>query len=184
VSTQRLGTRLLDLDVDAYLFIALAAAFRTMATSLHPMGVTAALSGGIKALTGLRVPRQRLTHKVISEVIGALSAGQRLNQADAAARLGIDSSHLGRVLKDDSGLRFDEWRTAIIMRNAARLLMLGDTMVSQIGYKLGFQHPSQFVREFQDVFGVSPRQVRIQLGGASRNCPVSLSIRQVAGAPN
>lgn len=44
------------------------------------------------------------------------------------------------------------------MRAAARQLADVNARSAQVGYSVGFNKPTQFSREFREIFGVTPRQ--------------------------
>jgi AraC-like DNA-binding protein len=72
------------------------------------------------------------------------------------------------VLRVDTDLTFRQWRWAILMRAAVRQLATSDDHVRQIAFAIGYEHPSQFDRDFSRVFGMSPLQFRKLAQGAPR----------------
>ncbi|MDQ3070509.1 MAG: AraC family transcriptional regulator [Acidobacteriota bacterium] len=72
----------------------------------------------------------------------------------------MSPSHLGRTLKRQTGLGFREWRRLFRLRRALCQLRGPGQYVSQVAYDLGFEHPTQFAREFRTHFGFAPRLVR------------------------
>jgi YesN/AraC family two-component response regulator len=73
---------------------------------------------------------------------------------------GLTRNYLSRLLKVDTGLTFRQWRWAILLRAAARQLATSEDHVRQIAFAIGYEHASQFDRDFSRVFGMSPIQFR------------------------
>jgi FixJ family two-component response regulator/AraC-like DNA-binding protein len=113
-----------------------------------------------------RLQRARLgtPHAKVAAALAKLEAciqsHTRPREATLASELGLDASHLGRLLRSHTGLGFREWRRAIAMRHAVRRLVRPDLQIAEIAYGVGFDHPSQFDREFRHFFGASPKRLR------------------------
>jgi FixJ family two-component response regulator/AraC-like DNA-binding protein len=84
----------------------------------------------------------------------------RLREHSLAAELGVDPSHLGRLLRCHTGRGFREWRRAFAMKQGILQLGSPDLQIAQIAYAVGFEHPSQFDREFRQMFGLTPTAFR------------------------
>lgn len=50
------------------------------------------------------------------------------------------------------------------MLSGLRELCGGNEHVTQIAYVLGYEHASQFTRDFKKTFGVTPRRLRRKVG--------------------
>ncbi len=97
----------------------------------------------------------------IDRVRTAVSAHRRVTEDEIAHDLGVHPSHVGRILKAETGLTFREWRSAVVMKAVVCYLTETSEQVSQIAYhQLGYEHPSQLDREFHAMFGFSPREFR------------------------
>jgi FixJ family two-component response regulator/AraC-like DNA-binding protein len=73
----------------------------------------------------------------------------------------ISASHLGRLVKEQTGFDFTDWRTAFILRPSVSALLETNQDVKQIACgRLGFKHLSQFDHEFHRFFGLTPTQFR------------------------
>jgi FixJ family two-component response regulator/AraC-like DNA-binding protein len=124
---------------------------------------TAELIERVRELT-LPVERDTSHNSTVRAAIEALvrhvTNHVRPSEDDLAAELGIDPAHLGRLLRRETGVGFREWRRALVMRAAIRMLAGTDEHVDQIAYSVGFDHPSQFDREFRELFGLSPTRFR------------------------
>ena len=49
-----------------------------------------------------------------------------------------------------------QYQKQLRLQEARRLLLLENSDVSSIGYKMGYESPSQFSREYSRLFGASP----------------------------
>jgi ActR/RegA family two-component response regulator/AraC-like DNA-binding protein len=81
-------------------------------------------------------------------------------EAKWAVAMGVDPSHLGRLLFAETGLRFRDWHRGIRIREALLRVRSGSDPVAQIGFAAGYEHPSQFSREFRQLIGANPRALR------------------------
>jgi FixJ family two-component response regulator/AraC-like DNA-binding protein len=124
----------------------------------------------------LTVPARRIdtshsptVRTAIERLIRNVTNHVRPTEEDLAAELRIDPAHLGRLIRRDTGLGFRDWRRALVMRSAVRMLAGSDEHVDQIAYGVGFNHPSQFDREFLVLFGMSPMSFR-RIVRRSREC--------------
>jgi AraC-like DNA-binding protein len=98
---------------------------------------------------------------VIERLDTAAMARQRLTIETIAETAGIDPAHLGRLIKQETGFKFTAWRSAFLLRPSLRPLVDTGEDVKQIGCRLlGFNHLSQFDREFRRLFGLTPTEFR------------------------
>lgn len=103
---------------------------------------------------------------MVRDAIAALekeiAAGRRPSEQDVASELcvRVHASHLGRAVHAATGLYFEEWRRALIMRPVLSELAGPDEQVRQIGYRAGYEWPPQFTREFHELLGLSPTEFR------------------------
>lgn len=80
-----------------------------------------------------------------------------------AAEIGIDSAHLGRLVKTTTGLGFVDWRRGLRLRPAVRLLAEGDEPVQNIALGCGFAGVDGLARlteVIHHVFGLPPTEFR------------------------
>ena len=101
------------------------------------------------------------TRRFVQELEEAVTArGASVQAGQLTAKLGIDLSYFSRLLKSDTGLTFRQWKWAILMSSAIRGLVTSDDHVRQIAFRLGYEHPQQFDRDFRRVLGMSPGEFR------------------------
>lgn len=105
-------------------------------------------------------PRLTLVRAALTHLHDLVSDRKRPKEYEVAAGVGADAGHLGRLMREDTGLTFCQWRTAIGLMVSARELVETRNQVSQIAYRVGYDHPSQFAREFERHVGVSPTGYR------------------------
>lgn len=107
--------------------------------------------------------------RVVQDVIAALenrvNDRVRPSEDDIAADSDIDGSYLGRRIHASTGMRFREWRKALVMRLAIPEIVTTEEQFAQIAYGLHYEHPTQFTREFRELFDVTPTEFR-QLWGS------------------
>jgi len=112
------------------------------------------------ALETRGVPLSPKVRAAIARLELAAHQQEHLSEAQLATELAVDSSHLAHLLRSHTGFTFREWRWAVVVRHAARQLVLTDEHIAQISYQLGYEHPSQLDRDFDYVFGITPGQFR------------------------
>jgi AraC-like DNA-binding protein len=79
---------------------------------------------------------------------------------DAAQLLETDATGLDKILRSGVGLSWSQFRRAAVMREAVASLAHGDDYVSQIAYRLGYDHAGVFDRDFHLFLGVTPTKYR------------------------
>lgn len=72
----------------------------------------------------------------------------------------LNPTSLRPLLEREIGLSFLQCRLALRLRPALRLIAFTREQTAQIGYGLRYEHPSQFARDFQSVFRLTPTAYR------------------------
>jgi AraC-like DNA-binding protein len=67
---------------------------------------------------------------------------------------------MSRLLKKQTENSYYQWRRAAAIRSVLPSIVLSVEQISQVAYRAGYEHPSQFQREFALTLGLSPRQFR------------------------
>lgn len=83
-----------------------------------------------------------------------------LLEADLESKLAMHSGDSGRLLTLHTGAGYREWRRALRLRPAVHPLAFSDEHIRQIAYRIGYEHPSQFDRDFYQAFGLTPTDYR------------------------
>ena len=97
----------------------------------------------------------------VGQLVSGAGPGRRHLDLDrVATQIHVMPEVLRAALRTQVHLTWPRFRQAVIMRDAVRLLVLSDEQVAQIGYQLGYDHPSVFDREFRSTVGLSPTSYR------------------------
>ena len=83
-----------------------------------------------------------------------------LNVYEVAERFGVSPSNLSHQFKRATGETLSNYIAEHKLRVARELLISTDMDVAQIGERLGYTHPSSFIRMFHKVEGITPAQYR------------------------
>jgi AraC-like DNA-binding protein len=90
----------------------------------------------------------------------------KLKNASAFAhQLNVHTNHLNRALKEVTGKTTSQWIAERSTKEAKALLVNGSLHISEIGYSLGFEHPSNFNSFFKNQTGQTPKAFRIKEAG-------------------
>ncbi len=94
--------------------------------------------------------------------------GKRLSSCtlqNIASELGVTTSYLSRLFKEETGQNFQDYLLSVKMETAKRMLQ------NKIGYKnkeiaraLGYQDTQNFCRTFRRFFGKSPQRFKTEMG--------------------
>jgi DNA-binding response OmpR family regulator len=104
------------------------------------------------------LPRNILT---IVQCIDAHVTSKELPRSiDIAVELAIDPTDFGDLLELHTGAGYGEWRRLLRLRGAIGELVETSEHVAQIAFRIGYEHESQFVRDFHEAFGLTPGQFR------------------------
>jgi DNA-binding response OmpR family regulator/AraC-like DNA-binding protein len=87
-------------------------------------------------------------------------APYRWSEGELANRVGVSRAHFGRLVHADTGLHYRELRRAVVLKAAVSQILMTDEQIAQISNQLGFSHPAQLDREFRELFGCCPRELR------------------------
>ncbi len=90
------------------------------------------------------------------------------NVYEVAERFGVSPSNLSHQFKRATGETLSNYIAAHKLRVARELLVNTDMDVAQIGERLGYTHPSSFIRMFHKVEGITPAQYRDEHAGGAR----------------
>jgi AraC-like DNA-binding protein len=86
-------------------------------------------------------------------------AGTNAPLAEIGARVGASARTLSRLLADELGLTFYQWRTQIRIYRALVLLADGHD-VTYVAQACGWSNPSSFIAAFSSLIGTSPGRYR------------------------
>ncbi len=100
---------------------------------------------------------------LVDQHIDELMAGKakrRMSAADFAERLFIAPRHLTNTLKAALGRSPCDVMENRILAEASKLLNETELSVAEIAYKFGYQEPTNFIKFFKGMNGVTPLQYR------------------------
>jgi AraC-like DNA-binding protein len=99
--------------------------------------------------------------RAIAALAVSVPARRQPTERQIAESLNIDPAHLGRVIHLETGITFRQWRAALHLRGGLPHLIDSNEQIKQIACSfLGFDHQSQFDREFRQIFGLTPTEFR------------------------
>jgi FixJ family two-component response regulator/AraC-like DNA-binding protein len=154
-------TTLLDGELTPPVFLAVQRALRQVLSAAAPVA-----HGSVEASAIIRRDSRTAfdpQHPLVKALLGRLKSGRaarRWSEAAMAREFAASPSHFGRMVRTRTGLGFRELRAAVAMQAAVREILLSDEQFAVIGWRLGFEHASQFSREVGDTFGLAPRELR------------------------
>jgi DNA-binding response OmpR family regulator len=148
-----------DLDLEA--FLVCAAAVRDCAARLADSaeGIAADLRALATSPTRWRVSQEHRETLALMTRADSCVAGRtqpRNNVLDAA----VPGFDVERFLRSRTQMGLGQWRSVLAMRHAVALLCGDDAALKQVAWKVGFEHASQFDREFARLFGLAPGEFR------------------------
>jgi AraC-like DNA-binding protein len=88
---------------------------------------------------------------------------QLKNAGEFANQLSIHTNHLNKSLKEVTGKTTSEHITERIIKEAKALLLHSNWDIAEIGYSLGFEHPSNFNIFFKKQTAQTPNHFRRQI---------------------
>ena len=78
---------------------------------------------------------------------------------DLKTEFGKGSAELSKLIKEQTKLTFPKYMSYLRVEEAKRILATGDfKTISEIGYTVGFNSPSNFIRVFKAQEGISPKK--------------------------
>jgi AraC-like DNA-binding protein len=108
-------------------------------------------------LVSLVLPRDRRALAVVERL--RTDPSNRLELAQIAEGCGASTRTLQRLFRDETGLRFTEWRRRLRLLHAMELLSDGAS-VTVAGVEAGYESTSAFVAAFRREMGFTPAKCR------------------------
>jgi len=85
-----------------------------------------------------------------------------LSLDQVARQVGIERHRLEKLVREETGVSFRQWRLRIVMKQAGQILGSSDVPVKTVAFQLGYRSTGAFSRAFEAVVGVTPIQYRRQ----------------------
>ena len=98
----------------------------------------------------------------LREIVQIVESGSSCTIHDLALEFNLSPSHLQHLFKQQTGVGLGHWLTEQRLERAAHLLVHSTMSVKEIGYAVGYKHPSSFIRAFERRFTRAPRYYRQQ----------------------
>lgn len=92
-----------------------------------------------------------------------------ISLSDAAEHIGVSSSYLSKVFKEDYGKGFNEFLNMIRIQNAKTLLENSMISLKDIASEVGFNNYHYFFRVFKNIVGVTPVKYRKDINRTAGN---------------
>ena len=98
----------------------------------------------------------------LREIVGYLGEHftARLSLTEVAAHFGLSPQYFSTFFKESFGRTFTQHVNSLRIEQAARLLRETDLPVMDVGFTVGFDNFSYFIKRFRSVYGVSPSHYR------------------------
>jgi AraC-like DNA-binding protein len=103
-------------------------------------------------------PRIRITLRIIEEQ----KASIQFSLTETSRMLGLSESHLFRLFHRDVGTTFRRHLRKVRMVQAVELLKNNTLPIKRISLECGYSDVSNFYHDFQNVHGMTPRDVRFR----------------------
>ena len=93
---------------------------------------------------------------------------QPVRMEDLASDLGMSASTFYQRFRDVTGMTPLQFQKEVRLQEARRLLIAGDVDAATAGYRVGYNDPSHFSRDYKRQFGAPPVRDVERLQGAAR----------------
>jgi AraC-like DNA-binding protein len=120
---------------------------------------------------GIRHPAVQRTIAMIEDRY----ADSSVSQKSLAETVGLRPDALATIFNTHTGMNVREYLRHVRLDRAAALLTTTDRSVKEVWVAVGYNHASNFVRDFERRFGVSPREYRARVIH-----PTAIAVRPVA----
>ncbi|MCT4587813.1 MAG: helix-turn-helix transcriptional regulator [Carboxylicivirga sp.] len=113
------------------------------------------------------ITRKNFHNNLVSQVENILSDYYKINAHEnlptvqyLADNLHLSAAYLSDMLKSYTGLSAQQHIHESVITKAKELLTITELSISEIAYKLGFQHPQSFTKLFKQKTNISPLKYR------------------------
>lgn len=77
-----------------------------------------------------------------------------------AEHVSINARYLSKMFKEETGINYTSFVTDLRIESAKKLLISTSMTVQEVGYKVGFNTPAYFIRQFKAKYGYTPNDYR------------------------
>jgi len=96
----------------------------------------------------------------VQRILRLIHSGETFDVGDLAIKFNISPSYLQRLFRQQTGVSMCELLSEQRLQRAAKLLKNSNMSVKEVGYTVGFEHVSSFIRAFERRFGRAPARYR------------------------
>ena len=98
----------------------------------------------------------------LREIVGYLGEHftEPLSLPEVASHFGLSPQYFSTFFRENFGRTFTQHINSLRIEQAARLLRETDLSVMEVGFSVGFDNFSYFIKRFRSVYGVSPSHYR------------------------
>ena len=98
----------------------------------------------------------------LREIVGYLGEHftEPLSLPEGASHFGLSPQYFSTFFRENFGRTFTQHINSLRIEQAARLLRETDLPVMEVGFSVGFDNFSYFIKRFRSVYGVSPSHYR------------------------
>ncbi len=83
-----------------------------------------------------------------------------LGLQDVADAVGVNPSYLSRLMKQELGMPFSKYLTAVRVGAAVQMMQHGDVKIREVAMRVGYSTPHYFSTAFKKVLGAPPAEYR------------------------
>ena len=99
-----------------------------------------------------------------------------IKMSDVAYECGLSESHFRRIFEESMSMKPLDYLNMVRIDNACEIIQNTDYAMEEVGFRVGYQTPSTFNRNFKKLTGKTPYQWKKEenhLGGAKKNYKIS-----------
>lgn len=94
---------------------------------------------------------------------------QPYSLADFSARFNVSTTYFSRLFHENAGISFKQYQSFLRIEHAKRLLEEKNLPIIDVGGECGFNTPSQFIRAFKQLTGMTPSVYRDTFAGKNKS---------------
>ena len=101
---------------------------------------------------------------------------EEIKMSDVADECGLSESHFRRIFEESMSMKPLDYLNMVRIDKACEIIQTKDYAMEEVGFRVGYQTPSTFNRNFKKLTGKTPYQWKKEenhLGGAKKNYKIS-----------
>lgn len=127
--------------------------------------IVALFAGAGMIYSSRRDERPDYQRQILRDIVEYLNehCTEPLRLADVAGRFGLTPQYFCSFFKDHLGRTLIQHINLLRVERASRLLRETDLPIMEVGFQVGFENFSYFIKRFREVFGCTPTEYRKSL---------------------